>query len=62
MLNTELRIFALIKLGINQSSHIASLLGYSVNAIYNYRAQIKNAVQEDRENFEEMVKKIGSRQ
>ena len=62
MLNTELRIFALIKLGINQSSHIASLLRYSVNTIYNYRAQIKNAVQEDRENFEEMVKKIGSRQ
>lgn len=62
MLNTELRIFALIKLGINQSSHIASLLRYSVNTIYNYRAQVKNAVQEDRENFEEMVKKIGSKQ
>lgn len=62
MLNTELRIFALIKLGITQSSHIASLLRYSVNTIYNYRAQVKNAVLEDRENFEEMVKKIGSRQ
>lgn len=62
MLNTELRIFALIKLGINQSSHIASLLRYSVNTIYNYRAQVKNAVLEDRENFEETVKKIGSRQ
>ena len=61
MLNTELRIFALIKLGINQSSHIASLLRYSVNTIYNYRAQVKNAVLEDRENFEETVKKIGSR-
>lgn len=62
MLNTELRIFALIKLGITQSSHIASLLRYSVNTIYNYRAQVKNAVLEDRENFEEMVKKIGSKQ
>ena len=61
MLNTELRIFALIKLGITQSSHIASLLRYSVNTIYNYRAQIKNAVKEDRENFEDRVKKIGSR-
>lgn len=61
LLNTELRIFALIKLGITQSSHIASLLRYSVNTIYNYRAQVKNAVREDRENFEEMVKKIGSK-
>lgn len=62
LLNTELRIFALIKLGVTQSSHIASLLRYSVNTIYNYRAQVKNAVREDRENFEEMVRKIGSKQ
>lgn len=60
-LNTELRIFALIKLGITQSSHIASLLRYSVNTIYNYRAQVKNAALSDRENFEELVRKIGSR-
>ena len=61
LLNTELRIFALIKLGITQSSHIASLLRYSVNTIYNYRAQIKNAALSDRGNFEDMVRKIGSR-
>ncbi len=61
LLNTELRIFALIKLGITQSSHIASLLRYSVNTIYNYRAQVKNSVLKDRENFEEVVKKIGSK-
>ncbi len=61
LLNTELRIFALIKLGITQSSHIASLLRYSVNTIYNYRAQVKNSALSDRENFEEIVKKIGSK-
>jgi hypothetical protein len=61
LLSTELRIFALIKLGITQSSHIASLLRYSVNTIYNYRAQIKNAALSDRENFEEMVRNIGSK-
>lgn len=61
LLTTELRIFALIKLGITQSSHIASLLRYSVNTIYNYRAQIKNAALSDRDNFEEMVRKIGSK-
>ena len=60
-LNTELRIFALIKLGITQSSHIASLLRYSVNTIYNYRAQVKNAAISDRENFEDSVRKIGSK-
>lgn len=60
LLNTELRIFALIKLGITQSSHIASFLRYSVNTIYNYRAQVKNAALSDRENFEENVRKIGS--
>ncbi len=61
LLNTELRIFALIKLGIAQSSHIASLLRYSVNTIYNYRAQIKNVALSDRENFEELVRNIGSK-
>lgn len=61
LLSTELRIFALIKLGITQSSHIASLLRYSVNTIYNYRAQVKNAALENRDNFEEAVRKIGSR-
>jgi hypothetical protein len=61
LLSTELRIFALIKLGITQSSHIASLLRYSVNTIYNYRAQVKNAALENRGNFEETVRKIGSK-
>ena len=60
-LKQKLNIFALIKLGITQSSHIASLLRYSVNTIYNYRAQVKNSVLEDRENFEEKVRKIGSK-
>lgn len=60
LLNTELRIFALIKLGITQSSHIASLLRYSVNTIYNYRAHVKNSALSDRGNFEEAIRKIGS--
>ena len=36
LLNTELRIFALIRLGIEDSSQIAEFLRYSVNTIYNY--------------------------
>lgn len=58
LLNTELRIFALIRLGVVQSSHIASLLRYSVNTIYNYRAQVKKASILDPETFEERVKQL----
>lgn len=61
-LNTELRIFALIRLGITDSSKIAALLRYSVNTIYNYRAKVKNNASVSRENFEERIKKIGSYQ
>ena len=60
LLNTELRIFALIRLGITQSSDIASMLRYSVNTIYNYRAQIKNSAIGDRDDFEERIKEIGN--
>lgn len=60
-LNTELRIFALIKPGITDSSRIASLLRYSVNTIYNYRSMVKNNAKVSREDFEERVRSIGSK-
>ena len=57
ILNTELRILALIKLGITNSSRIAKILRYSVNTIYNYRASInKSAI--DKESFENMIKSV----
>lgn len=58
-LNTGLRIFALIRLGIEDSSTIAEFLHYSVNTIYNYRARIKNGAADSRGAFESLVKKIG---
>lgn len=58
-LSTDIRIFALIRLGIDDSSKIADFLHYSVNTIYNYRARIKNGVLEDRDNFERRVKDLG---
>ena len=58
-LNTDIRIFALIRLGIEDSSRIAEFLHYSVNTIYNYRAKIKNGAQGDRDTFEAQVKSIG---
>lgn len=60
LLNTELRIFALIRLGITDSSAIAGLLRYSVNTIYNYRVKIKNKAAVPRESFEDLVMKIGA--
>lgn len=58
-LTTMVRIFALIRLGIEDSSKIAEFLHYSVNTIYNYRAKVKNAALCDRDEFENKVKQIG---
>ncbi len=58
-LNTTLRIFALIRLGIDDSGKIAELLHYSVNTIYNYRTRTKNGCAGDRGSFEEKVKSLG---
>jgi len=41
LLNTDLRIFALIRLGINDVQTIATILEYSVNTIYVYKMRIK---------------------
>lgn len=62
MLNTELRIFALIRLGINDSYKIAQFLRYSPNTIYNYRSQIKNRARGEREQFEKWVLQIGTQE
>ena len=59
LLNTELRIYALIRLGIDNSVNISRLLRYSVNTIYNYRARMKNLAI-DRDAFESQVQQIGT--
>ena len=58
LLNTELRIFALIRLGITESEQISEILGYSVNTVYNYRVRTRNKAV-DPANFEKDVRKIG---
>lgn len=60
LLNTELRIFALIRLGIKDSAKISTFLRYSVSTIYNYRSQIKNKAAGPREDFEANVMRIGT--
>ena len=58
ILTPELRVFALIKLGVTESSRIASLLHYSANTVYNYRAKIKHKARGNRELFEQEVQAI----
>ncbi|MCU4163990.1 DUF6377 domain-containing protein [Carboxylicivirga caseinilyticus] len=60
LLNTELRIFALIRLGVSDSSKIAQFLRYSVNTVYTYRTKVKNRAKIDRDKFEDEIMKIDS--
>lgn len=59
LLNTELRIFALIRLGITDSVKIAAFLRYSLSTIYNYRTKARNKAAVSRDEFEIMVSRIG---
>ena len=58
LLSTEIRIFALIRLGIDDSKEIASMLHYSVSTIYNYKVSVKNGAAGDRDDFENQVRNI----
>lgn len=57
LLNTELRIFALIRMGVKDSSKIATLLFYSPQTIYNYRSAVKNKAIH-KETFERQVEEL----
>lgn len=59
-LTTPLRVFALIRLGMDDSTKIAECLHYSVNTIYNYRAKVRNGALGKRNEFEKKVKMIGT--
>ena len=54
-LNTDLRVLALIYLGISDSKQIADILRYSLPTIYNSRTRMRNLSKEDRAHFEERV-------
>ncbi len=58
LLNAELRIFALIRLGINDNAQIAKLLDYSINTIYTYKTRINNATNLTAEQLIQAVKQI----
>ncbi len=58
LLNTDLRIFALVRLGINDTEKIAHILEYSVNTIYNYKARIKSKSIVHNDEFEHAIMAI----
>ena len=58
-MNTPLRIFALLRLGIEKTADVSKILHCSANTVYNYRAQLKNAYLFERDEFEDAVRRIG---
>ncbi len=54
-LNTELRIFALIRLGVTDATSIAHFLGYSLATVYNYRSKLRHKAKGDKDSFEQEV-------
>ena len=60
LMNTELRIFALIRLGISDSGKISEFLRYSLSTIYNYRTKLRNKSLGPRDEFEANVMRIGT--
>ena len=58
LLNSELRIFALIRLGIHDHERIAKILDYSVTTIYTYKTRIKNKSIYSSDEFDKQIMKI----
>lgn len=62
LLNRELRIYALLRLGITDSGRIANFLRCSTSTVYNYRTKMRNKAAVDRDEFENEIMKISSTQ
>lgn len=59
LLNTELRIYALVRLGITDSVKIAEFLHCSPQTVYNNRFRVRNKAIIPREDFAETVRTLG---
>lgn len=58
-MTNEIRIFALIRLGVKESSDIARFLKKSPSTIYNYRVKLRNASIYPNEEFDKRLQEIG---
>lgn len=59
LLCPELRIFALVRLGITDSTRIAQFLHYSPQTVYNYRLKIRNNSKYSKDEFAQLLQCIG---
>jgi len=59
-MNTDLRIFALIRMGIFENEKIARILNFSINTIYSYKNRIKKRSLVPNNEFEEKIMEIKS--
>lgn len=57
-LNTDLRVLALIRLGISDSRQISDFLRCSLSTIYNSRTRMRNLYKGDREEFERKIESL----
>jgi hypothetical protein len=55
LLNTEMRIFALLRLGVHDHEKIAKILGYSLTTIYTYKTRIKTKAIVSSEDFDRQI-------
>lgn len=58
LLSTDLRIFALMRMGVTDPEKIAQILEYSVKTIYSYKSRIKNKAAIPGDEFEERIMQI----
>ena len=58
-LNTEVRIYALVRLGINDSVKIADFLHCSPQTVYNHRLRMRNKAIIPKDKFAEAVRLLG---
>lgn len=58
-LNTEVRIYALVRLGINDSVKIADFLHCSPQTVYNHRLRMRNKTIIPKDKFAEAVRLLG---
>jgi hypothetical protein len=58
LLTTELRIFALIRMGIHDNEKIARILDYSVTTIYTYKTRLRNKSIVPNDEFDKQIMNI----
>lgn len=58
LLNTELRIFALIRLGVTENEKIAEILDYSINTIYAKKTKVRAKTIVSKDDFEKRIAEI----